>query len=307
MFTNFPNGLSSFGMPLIGSGPLLTYGNVFFVQSTHVNASNGNKGTSPDRPLATIDYAIGLCTANNNDHIIVGPTHVETITAAGGVRFDVAGITVIGLGTGSSRPQINYTTSTAAEMSVNAANTTLHNLLFTGGIDALASPLDVNATDFLLSNCEYRDVTGQATDFLILRSGADRARILNHVHRGAAAAGANAAIALTGPSNVLIQDFLIDGNFAVGAIDFRTTASTDVIIRRGMVRQRNSSDIVVVDTITASTGIIGPDIFARVADNAANITEAFTGATFVYMQPLRLVNNAGESSMDTNITASTDA
>jgi hypothetical protein len=62
-----------------------------------------------------------------------------------------------------------------------------------------------------------------------------------------------------------------------------------------------------IDTITASTGMIGPNINLRLQDNAANITEAITGATFVYFQPINVVNLAGESSLVINITASTDA
>ena len=42
-------------------------------------------------------------------------------------------------------------------------------------------------------------------------------------------------------------------------------------------------------------------------DNAANVTEAVAGAAMQFMQPIRIVNLAGESSMETNITATTDA
>ena len=98
-----------------------------------------------------------------------------------------------------------------------------------------------------------------------------------------------------------------DGNFAVAGIDVRTTATTDLEVRNVYFRQRNSNDLFLVDTITGSTGLIGPNINLRIQDNAANITEALTGATFVYFQDINIVNAAGESSMLTNITASTDA
>ncbi len=54
--TRFPHGISSFGMPILGSGGHMTTGNVFFVQYT--NGSDGNEGTSPDVPFKTLDYAI---------------------------------------------------------------------------------------------------------------------------------------------------------------------------------------------------------------------------------------------------------
>jgi hypothetical protein len=42
-------------------------------------------------------------------------------------------------------------------------------------------------------------------------------------------------------------------------------------------------------------------------DNAANVTEAITGATFVTFDPVYVVNLAGEKAMLINTTASTDA
>lgn len=307
MLTNYPNGVSSFGLPLIGSGPILTTGNVFFVQSTHLNASNGNAGTSPDKPLATIDYAIGKCTANNGDYIIVGPTHVETVVANSGLLFDVAGVSVIGIGNGSARPTISIGAKTGANINFTAANCVLSNVLVTGGIDALTRWMHVQAADTKIIDLEYRDVTGQCTDGIIITANGDRALIKGLVYRGAAAAGSNSGIAVIGAEDVVIEDFDIDGNFAVGAIDVRTTAAVNLRIRNGWARTRNAADIFLVDTITGSTGLIGPNINVRVADNAANVTEALTGATFVYFQPIRIVNQAGESSMETNITATTDA
>jgi hypothetical protein len=58
------------------------------------------------------------------------------------------------------------TTATTADMDVDAANITVSNLLFTGGVDELAGPIDINAADFTMINCETRDVTGQAVDFI---------------------------------------------------------------------------------------------------------------------------------------------
>src|SRR5262245_26293874 len=76
-------------------------GNVFFVQSTHTNkGDSAGKGQTPDAPFATLDYAIGQCTADQGDLIVVLPGHVETVTGAAGVALDVAGVTVLGLGAG---------------------------------------------------------------------------------------------------------------------------------------------------------------------------------------------------------------
>ena len=69
--------------------PLATTGEIYYVNSgTGANAvggitgSNGNNGLSPKTPFATIDYAIGRCTANRGDTIYVMPGHWETLTTA---------------------------------------------------------------------------------------------------------------------------------------------------------------------------------------------------------------------------------
>jgi len=296
----FAAGVNIRGVPLLSAYP----GNVFWVDSGA--GSDGNKGTF-DKPFATIDYAVGNCTANNGDIIAVKAGHVETVIAAGGLDLDVAGIALVGFGAGSDRPTVNYTTDVDADMDVDAANITIYNFLFTGGIDALTGPIDVNAADCSIVNCEYRDVTGQATDVIVATAAADRLLIDNYFHNGAAAAGGNSAIALTGMDNPVVRNFKIVGNFAVGAIDIRTTAAVDVDIHDGYVWNKNAADIAVVDTITASTGKIGPNLQIMLTDNTTNITEACTGATFHYFDPIYVCNLAGEKAMLTNITASTDA
>jgi hypothetical protein len=279
-------------------------GKVFWVDS--VNGTTGGAGTY-NSPLSTIDAAVGKCSANRGDVIFCKPGHVETVTAAGGLALDVAGISVVGLGRGSLRATVNFTTAVGADMNVDAANVTVQNILFTGGIDALTGPIDVNAADCILADCEWRDVTGQATDVIVADANANRLQILNYRHDGATAAGTNAGIALTGCDRVVIDGLYMDGNFAVGGIDIRTTAVTDLEVRNVMFRTRNAADIFLIDTITGSTGMIGPNLNLRLNDNAANITEAITGATWVLFDPIYVVNAAGEKAMLINTTASTDA
>jgi len=165
----------------------------------------------------------------------------------------------------------------------------------------------VNAADFALVNCEWRDVTGQATDVIIADANADRLLIDGWFHNGAAAAGANSAIALIGMDNPVIRNFRIIGNFAVSAIDMRTTAVVDHEIYNGYIWTKNAADICIKDTITGSTGRVGPDLFLMLTDNAANITEAVTAATAHQFDPIYVCNLAGEKAMLINTTASTDA
>jgi len=304
--SHYPNGFNH-GVAVRGMPLLNTYaGNVFWVDSGA--GSNGNKGTF-DRPFSTIDYAVGRCAANNGDVIMVKPGHTETVIAAAGLALDVAGITLVGLGSGDARPTINFTTAVGADMDVDAANITMSNFLFTGGIDALTGPIDINAADCSLIDIETRDVTGQATDFIVTDANADRLLIDGWTHRGAAAAGADTAITIVGGDNIVIRNFWIDGNFAVACIENVTTAAVNLTVygdQQCFARNRNAADVIFT-AVATTTGNVGPNINARLADNAANITEAFVGADMQFFQPINIANADGEVGMQTNITASTDA
>ncbi len=298
------------GTPITITNP----GNVYWVNSTTVlpdrgrGGSNGNKGTY-NSPFATVAYAVTQCKSARGDIIVCMPGHTETIAGAAGVTFtSTTGVTVIGLGRGSMRPTFNFT-ATASTITMNAANTAFINCLFTGGIDAVVSPIVISAADCVLQDCEVRDVTGQVTNGILTTAGANRLKIINHIHRGDSSAGTDAAIAIVGGDQIFIDIEYMDGNFAVAGVDIRTTATTQLTLSRTKhFRNRNASCIFVIDTITGSTGQIGGEYLnLRVATNAANVTEVCTGATFVYMQPINIVNAAGESSMFTNITATTDA
>lgn len=67
--TNFPNGITSFGVPVIGGvGGIPFTGNYYFVDPA--NGADGNPG-SVELPLATLAGALAVCTAGNNDVVIL--------------------------------------------------------------------------------------------------------------------------------------------------------------------------------------------------------------------------------------------
>jgi hypothetical protein len=75
--TNFPNGISSMGVPLTGG--LNPFGDTWFVAAS--GGSDGNKGTDTSRPFATIAKAISKGAVGDN--IILGPgTHSVDVSSA---------------------------------------------------------------------------------------------------------------------------------------------------------------------------------------------------------------------------------
>lgn len=305
--TRFPHGVSSFGIPVIGSGSILTTGKIFFVDS--VTGSNGNSGESSDQPFATIDYAVGMCTANKGDYIIVMPNHAETIAGATSLVLDVAGVSIIGLGRGDDRPTLNFT-ATASKIPISAAGISVENILITGGIDAVVNAINISAADVSLINIETKDVTGQMTNVITTTAAADRLLIDGWTHRGAAAAGTASAISIVGGEGVRLRNLWIDGNFSSACVLNAGTASTNITVggfnQESYCRTRNVADVIVTLHANA-TGNVGPNIAARLQDDAANITAAFVGAQCQFFQPIIICNADGEVGMNTTITATTNA
>jgi|TARA_R110000744_G_scaffold154082_8_gene268709 hypothetical protein len=283
-------------------------GDTFYVDS---NATGDGTGLNWDDAVTTIEAAVNL--SASDDRIFVAPQHVETVTAAGGLDIDVAGLTIVGLGNGDQRPQVNFTTVVGADVNIDAAGVTIKNVRFTGGIDALTGPIDVNAADFTLLDCITQDVTGQATDFIVLDANADRCGIFRHTHRGAAAAGADTWLSAVGCDRLVVESPVVDGNFAVGCVELVTTACTLFKVyggggRGAFFHTRNSADIVFDDVVTGSTGDVGPGLYCMLADNASGtLAEMTVAATGQFWDPIEMVNLAGESSVGTDITATSDA
>lgn len=79
--TNFPNGLSSFGVPVIGGGYIpATSGNYIFVNYTTGDDGTPLRAVSVSKPLKTVARAYELATSNNDDVIVLmgNATHVLT-------------------------------------------------------------------------------------------------------------------------------------------------------------------------------------------------------------------------------------
>lgn len=138
----------------------ITTGSIFFVHSG-TGTNGAGYGNNPDAPVASIDYAVGLCTADKGDVIYVMPGHAETVSAAAGLDLDVAGITIRGIGNGSLQPTVTLDTATTADVDVDAANITVENIHFRANFADVAAAIDVNADDFTLRKCRFSEV---ATD-----------------------------------------------------------------------------------------------------------------------------------------------
>jgi hypothetical protein len=161
--TKFPYGVSSFGVPVFGSGQIpTTTGDYYFVSSVATNDSiagvdQPDYGTM-DKPFATINYAISKCTASNGDIIVVGPGHAETITATS-TAISTSGVQIIGLGNGLLRPTFTFGAA-AATITVSAANCSIVNCVFVANFADVAAAFTLAAAkDFRIQNNLFTDTS----------------------------------------------------------------------------------------------------------------------------------------------------
>jgi len=260
--TNFPNGVSSYGIPQVGAGAIpVTGGQVFWVKSTTGQNAPGN-GISPDNPFASIDYAIGRCTAGRADVILVMPGHVETISAAGGITFDVAGVIVWGLGYGAARPTINLGTVDTASISVTAANCVLYGCIIDGtgfdGIDAIVSVAGQHFT--LQGNLIVCGDSGGQADVGVLTGATTTAnglRVIGNVFDGGGTTGPAAGVRLAGtPDLWAIEDNVFWGTWSAAPINNLTgNVATRGSIRRNYIDQIHATGLG-IDLDSACTGVI---------------------------------------------------
>lgn len=212
-------------------------GDIFFVDSTHaatVNALGG--GGSPDTPLATIDYAIALCTASKGDVIYVMPGHVENIIAADSIDCDVAGISIIGLGHGGLIPTISATAAAGA-LKVDAANVTVKNIRlvanFAGGCTN-AIDITANGDGCTLDGVQLRDTTTDK-EYLVHVAVATTVTDLTITHcdfRGLGGTMTNSILFAGTSTNTTIEgDTFIHVDSSDDVIDHLAGAAVNCLIR----------------------------------------------------------------------------
>ncbi len=220
-------------------------------------AATTGYGLGPDKPITTLNGAIALATASKYDTIYLMPGHVETIsTAALSPDLSKIGLKVIGLGEGALRPTFTFT-HVDANIIFSAASCSLRNVVLVAGVDNVVELVDLNATDGIVENCEFRDAAGfQATTAVdITGAGANAAD--RCVVRGckfySEAAGAVNAIQISQVEDALvIENNLITGDYSDAAISSNQIC-TSMLVKGNIIRNVNAADWA-IELTAAATG-----------------------------------------------------
>ena len=196
-------------------------GKILYVDSTAAGAGNSQPGRRPTAPFATVASAVASATANVGDLIVIAPGHTETIATAGGITCAVAGVTIIGLGTGASRPTFSFS-GTAASWVISAASVYIANIRVTPSIDEVVSMFSVTGADCTFDAVDHVDAGAalQTIQFLLTTSGATRITIKNCYHvQTTAAAAAQRWIYIVGAATPR----LLDNTFVLALNDGATS------------------------------------------------------------------------------------
>jgi len=279
--TNFPGGVSSYGIPLYGGGSVydMPWGASWFVNNRS-GLVNGD-GTSRDRPMVSL--ADALARAAVYDTIFVGPGHAENVTASmvfsgalvnTGAQAIPQGVRVIGEGSGTNRPTFTLTAA-ASTFALAAANSSLENIRILcpqTGTTTNATQVAVTAAGCTLRGNQFQgssSATALATTCIQLSSAASDCNILENT--GFTVTGAPTSwVSTTGtiaPARVAIQRNIVRmilSATGAGIVDVSAasgTAPVDLIITDNNFTNLVASATVVIKGVAAAAGIVAYNNF----------------------------------------------
>jgi hypothetical protein len=190
------------------------------------------------------------------------PKHAETITGItnSGLTMDIAGVRVIGLGSGNVRPTITLATPTTTTITMSAANVSLENVIIKSTIAEIVSLFTISGAGCTL---DAVDVQGGATSIITAvttTAAADQLTIRNCQHfTTAAVTAAGPWINLIGADDCKITDnyfnIVTKNDATSNIIGGGTTASLRVVVKNNEIFNLGTS-CVPISMYTGSTGMI---------------------------------------------------
>lgn len=245
-------------------------GNIRYVSSVTGTDSTAG-GFSPEAPLASIEYAVGLCTANQNDVIVALPGHTETISAAGGLALDVEGISVIGIGRGTKQPKLDFTAA-ASTCTMSAANVLLENFQIEASFADVVSEIVVSGDGCTIRGCRFLEPTTDENALINILTGAansaDFLTVENCVFRGLDAANTIGISFPNAQSDAVVRNNYFLGVFETGAIK-AVGVLTQCAIHDNLINNTSGDADECISIADTSTGVVARNIVGNsLAGNA---------------------------------------
>lgn len=261
--SNFPNGFANGvtirDIPINIAQP----GKVFWVNNSAIVPPGGMVGADISngsylRPFRTIAGGLSKCVANRGDMLMVMPGHAENVSSATGLLMNVAGVVVVGIGAGALRPVITLDTATTATIAVSAANMGFVNCIFKANFAAIVAVFTIGAAqEFLLSGCEFRDISAilnfvNIVDTDAVTNDADGLYIENCKRIGAGATANTCIVKMDGTNDRLTIRNNYFAHSAVTAAGLMPIATGKVVTNAVI----DANTINLVGATGVSTGVI---------------------------------------------------
>lgn len=261
----------------LGGASLFTTGNVIYVDSS--TGSDGNLGTDPRLPLATIGQAQTTARASKGDIVVVMPGYTETRTAV--LTLSKAGVSYMGLGSGSLRPQITGNAAVDA-MSITAANVTIDGFFFPAPeTDDQTADINVAGAWATIRNCYFvgSQTSKNKTDIITVASGGNNLLVeANHAVNTVVDCVSWLSLEAAVDGAKIIGN-VVQGQFSTAALMDEATA-TLATIRGNILKNTKAATAVVTFTTGNSTGVMSFNhISGRHTTIASNVV-AGTGMDF---------------------------
>ncbi len=207
------------------------WGRTLYVNSAHPRASDvGHSGLDPPQPLQTLQR--GVLNAQAGDLIIVGPGHTETVGELDYIDFNLADLTVRGIGNGDRRPKFSFTGGNLIHQTVTAAGLTIENLHYEAASEDVAVGIDFQAPDGVVRDLfvTHSGVAGDIFAVCILMSNAAHRCHVIGVQARQPASNPGPCVSSTGPNDIRIEGCDLTGNYLVGGIANGTGATGHVVV-----------------------------------------------------------------------------
>lgn len=144
--SNYPNGfltgLTVREVPLTVTSPGKVWwvNNSAFVAPGGVGGSDSNPGTYT-KPFSTLAGCLASASvlAGRGDVIMIMPNHAESISTATALVIKKAGVAIVGMGVGASRPTFTLDTANTATITIDASNVSIQNCVFVGNFLSIAT------------------------------------------------------------------------------------------------------------------------------------------------------------------------
>lgn len=245
---------------------------VFVNATTGTNA--GGAGDSPDNPVASLTYALTLCTAGAGDIIYLMPGHAETIgvTGAAAMTLNVAGVKIIGLGGRTTRPAFLIDGFADTYVSITGADTYIENVTFKAGHADIAVAVAVGADGVEFHNCSWEENTTNEDFVICIDDGganvSDRMVVEDCEFIQPATSGTHAISFGAAQDRCIIRNNVFLGFWETTAIGGAGVV-TNIIVEGNLIQNRDTDADQCILFPDNSTGIVSDNrVHGAVAGNA---------------------------------------